>query len=170
MGDHDGRRLAEVDAVFSCGIDPGRDKFGIAVADGDHGEKLFFSAIAPTSELDIAVGCLFSGDFKALAVWRTENGIENCVFHVNCLYIGQGTGFAFFSRKLDEKDVNYNIIDESYTTLEGRSLYWKLHPPRGLWKLIPLPLRIPPRPVDDLAAWVILKRGIKKRSEIQNSR
>jgi hypothetical protein len=47
--------------------------------------------------------------------------------------------------------------DEYGTTLKGRELYWKLHPPKGLWKLVPTSLRTPPRDIDDLAAWAIIK-------------
>jgi hypothetical protein len=147
----------------ACGIDPGSEKFGLAVADGTAGDRLIFSAIVPTAELELVIGCLACGNFGPIRERMTEKSDESHGLRVDHLFVGNGTGSAFFSRKLEEKNIFYNIIDERHTTLEGRSLYWKLNPPRGLWKMVPLSLRVPPRPVDDLAAWAILKRGIYGR-------
>jgi hypothetical protein len=161
VGNHHGRQINESGLVVSsCGIDPGSDKFGLAVADGGGVSALIFSAILPTSESDLAVMCLADGNFNRLSRWFTEGSFSVEALRVECLYVGNGTGMDFFSRKLNEKKLVYNIIDESFTTMEGRRLYWKLHPPRGLWRLVPLSLRVPPRPVDDLAALVILERGM----------
>lgn len=49
-------------------------------------------------------------------------------------------------------------VDERNTTLEARDRYWMLFPPRGLQRLIPSGLRLPPRPVDDVAALLLLER------------
>jgi hypothetical protein len=144
-----------------CGIDPGRDKFGLAVAGGTGGENLLFSAILPLTAIGIVSECLHSGDFGDVSEWRAENLSKLLVFDIRALFVGNGTGLDFFRRKFDESGILYNIINERMTTLEGRDLYWKLHPPSGLWKYIPLSLRTPGRPIDDLAAWAILMRGIK---------
>ncbi|MDR3321007.1 MAG: endonuclease [Synergistaceae bacterium] len=143
-----------------CGIDPGRDKFGIAMAEGRDGDSLLFSAIAPISRADDVLSCLGAGDLGCVSEWRIEGDRALCEFSVGAIYVGNGTGFDFFCKKLDEKDILYNIINERMTTLEGRALYWKLHPPSGLRRIIPLSLMTPGRPVDDLAAWAILKRGL----------
>jgi hypothetical protein len=76
------------------------------------------------------------------------------------VYLGNGTGSGAYMRMMDERGIKYDVIDERMTTLEGRSLYWLLHPPRGVMRLIPASLRVPPRAVDDLAAWAILKRAL----------
>jgi hypothetical protein len=143
----------------SCGIDPGRGKFGLAVADDLTGESLLFSAVLPADEAGLAADCLLDGEFKRLYCWRTDCG-RDVSFHVNSVFVGNGTGFDFFRKILDGKSVVYNIINEYLTTLEGRALYWKIHPPRGLWRLIPRSLLIPPRSVDDMAAWAIIRRGM----------
>jgi hypothetical protein len=49
------------------------------------------------------------------------------------------------------------------TTLEARNLYWRLHPQKGVWRLLPRSLLTPPRPVDDLAAWIIMRRTLAAR-------
>jgi hypothetical protein len=143
----------------SCGIDPGRGKFGLAVADALTGESLLFSAILPASEAELAADCLLDGEFERVSRWRTDCG-HDVFFHVGGIFIGNGTGFDFFRKILDGKSVVYNIINEYLTTLEGRTLYWKIHPPRGLWRIVPRSLLTPPRSVDDMAAWAIIRRGI----------
>jgi RNase H-fold protein (predicted Holliday junction resolvase) len=50
------------------------------------------------------------------------------------------------------------LVDERYTTLAARDRYWELHPPRGWQKLLPRGMRQPPRPVDDIAAIVLVER------------
>ncbi|MDR1516137.1 MAG: hypothetical protein LBS45_10615 [Synergistaceae bacterium] len=146
--------------MTACGIDPGSEKFGLALANGPAGDRLVLSAIIPADKFEVVIGCLTAGDFKPIEGWVTEKNGEGYGFRADCLFIGDGTGSLFFSRKLEAKNIIYNIIDERHTTSEGRLLYWRLNPPRGLWKIVPLSLRVPPRPVDDLAAWAILKRGI----------
>jgi hypothetical protein len=153
--------------VTACGIDPGREKFGLAFADAPDGSRLIFSAIVPAGEFDAVIDCVVCGDFAPLERWMTEKNSDSCLFRADCLFIGDGTGLVFFSKKLDEKNIIYNIIDESHTTLEARNLYWKINPPRGLWKILPLSLMAPPRPVDDFAAWTILKRGLREGSFIR---
>ncbi|MDP7423155.1 MAG: resolvase, partial [bacterium] len=50
------------------------------------------------------------------------------------------------------------LVDERESTLEGRRRYFQEHPPRGLWRLVPLSLRYPPEPFDDLVAVILAER------------
>ena len=147
---------------ISCGIDPGRDKFGFAVTDDD---MLLFSAIIPIERLDAIVASLASGRWSALSIYGQERMIspaelEDIGAHVKdyVIYVGDGTGSDVFQKKLRDAGVRCAPIDETDTTLEGRALYWQLYPPRGFWRLIPTSLRVPPRPIDDLAAWAIVRK------------
>jgi hypothetical protein len=72
------------------------------------------------------------------------------------IYLGNGTSSEDLSKTLIGI-CELEITDEYGTTLKGRELYWKLHPPKGFWKLVPVSLRTPPRDIDDLAAWAIIK-------------
>jgi hypothetical protein len=49
------------------------------------------------------------------------------------------------------------LVNEKHTTERARGEYWKAYPPRGLARLIPLGLRVPPQPIDDFAAVVIAR-------------
>lgn len=70
--------------------------------------------------------------------------------------LGEGTGSSPIRVLLEGSGFSPEGVDESYSTLKGRELYWTLHPPRGFRKLIPLSLQVPPRDVDDLAAWAMI--------------
>jgi hypothetical protein len=49
-------------------------------------------------------------------------------------------------------------VNETNSTLEARDRYWIMYPPQGLQRLIPQGLRIPPRPVDDIVAIILIER------------
>ena len=138
-----------------CGIDPGREKFGAAITDS---ERLLLSAVVPISELKTFVRLLLRNEPNGILAWRAEG--SNVNGQIKEIFIGDGTGSEIFTAELDSVGLSYSLIDEKMTTLEGRSLYWKLHPPTGLWRLVPLSLRVPPRAVDDLAAWAIVKKAL----------
>ena len=62
-----------------------------------------------------------------------------------------------------KKPVTFSLIDEKYTTVEGRKLYFKYTPRKGWRRFIPLALQYPPEPVDDFVAWIIGLRYIKAK-------
>jgi RNase H-fold protein (predicted Holliday junction resolvase) len=143
-----------------CGIDPGSEKFGMAIGSA---EELMFSAIIPYEKVDLAVRCVASGDMRGIAEWRVEGDLPPAGA-ARLVYLGGGTGHRPYLERLTMAKVECIIVDEYKTTLEGRELYWKLHPPALLMRIIPLSLRVPGRPVDDLAAWAILKRGLNSQN------
>jgi len=137
----------------NCGIDPGRWKIGFAAAEGD---KLLFSAVMPRSELNTLCRAMNERAWNLLEEWR----MEGCIANLNDklpkkVLLGDGTSSDEI-KKILEKQLEVKTVNEKGTTMEGRKLYWKLHPPAGLWRLIPTTLMTPPRAVDDLAAWAII--------------
>ncbi len=139
---------------IKCGIDPGRHKIGVAFAEGD---RLLFSAIIPKLSEQFLFLSLKDKNWKVLGVWKKEGDLkflEGKMLEKICL--GNGTSSEELHYLL-RGTCELEITDEHGTTLKGRELYWKLHPPKGLWKLIPISLRTPPRDIDDLAAWAIIK-------------
>ena len=150
----DAERLLSGD-VF-CGIDPGREKFGFALASE---EQLLFAAIIPFGQFDAALSYLSSGNTESLAEWRTEGTARPD--GAACVFLGNGTSHEYYERRLKDAGVNFTLVDERMTTLDARGLYWKLHPPGGLGRLVPKSLRVPPRPIDDIAAWAIIGRALE---------
>lgn len=45
------------------------------------------------------------------------------------------------------------VVSERHTTERARNEYWRHNPPKGLWRLVPLGLQVPPVPYDDYAAY-----------------
>ena len=154
VGIDTGRQI--IPAMF-CGIDPGSQKFGLAVGDET---ELAFSAIIPMDGADEALNCVADSDVKPLAKWTLE-GNPDRVGRIERVWLGNGTGHPIYEKKLADRKIAYALADERMTTLEARQLYWSLHPPSGLFRLLPASLCVPPRAVDDLAAWAILRRAVR---------
>ena len=62
-------------------------------------------------------------------------------------------------------DTPVTTVSEELTSRLARERYWEDNPPRGLARLIPLGLRVPPRPVDDYAAVIIAERLLEQRGQ-----
>ena len=142
-----------------CAADPGKFKTGFALAEDDG--TLIFSAVIPADMHTEFAAALEDKNAAWFLKYLREGKIPES-FEVSEIVVGNGTMHAELLKMLDGK-ISTKTADEYGTTLEGRKLYWKLHPPKGLWKLLPTSLRVPPRDIDDLAAWAILLKNIKCR-------
>jgi RNase H-fold protein (predicted Holliday junction resolvase) len=156
------------------GVDPGRDKTGWALIRREG--ELALSGIVPASGAE-----LFSeawsrpvGEWEeALAAWTCERrfSVSRSGDEPGLEYIalGDGTGSREMARQLCRLNVEIVLVDEKRTTLEARERYWILHRP-ALWqRCLPRRLRIPPRAVDDLAAWAIALRSLKNLENLGNN-
>ncbi|NMD17313.1 MAG: hypothetical protein GYA82_01880, partial [Synergistaceae bacterium] len=74
--------------------------------------------------------------------------------------VGSGTGSAACVKRLVSAGLRVEQVPEEYSSERGRAIYWQIHPPRGLQRLIPRGLLVPPRSVDDLAAWSLVLRRV----------
>ncbi|MBR1897194.1 MAG: endonuclease, partial [Pyramidobacter sp.] len=83
-------------------------------------------------------------------------------FRVRKVFCGDGTGHAAYLETLLAWQLDAELVQETNTTLEARDLYWKLHRPTGLRRLVPVSLLVPPRCIDDLAAYCILRRALSE--------
>ena len=126
------------------GFDPGKDKCGVAVADGDL--KLYDHQVIASSD--------------AIAALQSLMG----KFPIQALIMGnQTTSKTWENRLTSELSLSIPIIkvDERYSSLEARDRYWQMYPPQGLTRLIPQGMRNPPRPVDDLVAIILIERYLQ---------
>jgi len=130
-----------------AGLDPGRSKCGLVLADRLT-QQIQQAAILPPPQT-----------FSWLRHWHTQG--------LRTLVIGNGTGSKPWLKRLGDLDLTLALVDERGTTLAARQRYWELFPPRGLAKLIPLGLRMPPRDLDDLAAQLLLERQLGQRLQRQ---
>ena len=125
------------------GIDPGREKCGIAAVHKQQG--ILELAVVATQTLAVAVTDLAS---------RHQT-------HV--IILGNGTSHREAKAALDSSSAyNIHVIDEAHTTEQARLRYWQENPPQGLRRLIPLGLQTPPEPVDAYVAAILAERWLER--------
>ncbi len=122
------------------GFDPGKDKCGVAIMDGDR-HLLCHKIVLPESTID-RIGCL-----------REQHGIDRIV-------LGDQTTSKWWQQQLTAAfpDLPISLVDERYSSLEARDRYWQMYPPNFLTSLIPQGMREPPRPIDDIVAIILIER------------
>ena len=129
------------------GIDPGRSKTGLALVDGVG--KIVKLHIAESQNIDNEI---------------VEFLKNSCPVQI---VLGNGTN----SRNICEVvqrvllDAKVNVVEEAHSTEEARTLYWQENPPKGLKKLIPLGLLVPPIPLDAYAAVILVRRFLEDNHE-----
>ena len=129
------------------GIDPGRSKTGLALVDG----------VGKIVKLHIAVSQNIDNEI-------VEFIKNSCPVQI---VLGNGTN----SRNIYEvvqkvlPDVFITVVEEAHSTEEARTLYWQENPPKGLKKLIPLGLLVPPVPLDAYAAVILVRRFLEDKHE-----
>ncbi len=121
-------------------VDPGREKCGIAVVDS-------------------------SGTVLKRKVVTTISVIDNLLeltekYSADKILIGSGTNSKTIKKRIIESipNIPIDIVDETHSTEIARKLYFKEYPPKGIFKIIPIGLQIPPVPYDDFAAVVLAKK------------
>ena len=152
------------------GLDPGGDKTGFAFVDGEGG--LIVSGIFPSGESDDFFRAVMSGESLARFIIEKLSALPDKLSDsIKFIAIGDGThSKACTSQVRNVFTCEVLTVDERNTTLEARGLYWKLHKPNFWMRLIPEGLRVPARVLDDLAAWAIAVRGLKKYRDINQNR
>lgn len=85
------------------------------------------------------------------------------------LVVGDGTGSYAVQNILARRNLELERVDERGTSLEGRNLYFRDHPPRLPWRWLPRGLWWPPRSIDDYAAYAIALRYLRSRSSVGSS-
>ena len=127
--------------MYVMGIDPGRDKCGVAVlsAAGD----IKFQRVVATDELADVIKTL------------------SAQFELSTVILGDGTTHKFAAQKISDAGLTFQLVDEKHTTEEARRLYWKKNPPTGWRRLLPTSMQVPPEPVDALVAEILVKRFLE---------
>ena len=126
-----------------AGLDPGRSKCGLVLTDRLAQQIHQAAILSPPQTL------------AWLRHWHSLG--------LRTLVLGNGTGSKPWLSRLRDLDPTLEFVDEHDTTLSPLQRYWELFPPRGLAKLIPGGLRMPPRDLDDLAAQLLLERQLGHR-------
>ncbi len=127
------------------GVDPGRDKCGLAVCDDR--AHLLHREIASREQ--------------------TWSRVQGLVQDYGCtgLVLGNSTSSRQWQAVLAPLSIPIVTVDESRSTQEARVRYWQVCPPQGWRRWVPLGLQTPPVPVDDLAAWILVERHLQGLSK-----
>ncbi len=120
------------------GIDPGRDKCGVAVLTA--AGEIKFQRVVPTEELDGVIKNL-AAELKIISV-----------------ILGDGTTHKAAAQKISAAGLKFQLVDEKHTTEEARREFWKKNPPRGWRKFLPTSMQVPPEPVDAIVAEILVRR------------
>lgn len=80
--------------------------------------------------------------------------------------LGDGTGSRALAAALRGRGLCPELVDETGTSEMARLLYWRRYPPRGVGRLVPVGLRVPPRPIDDFAAYAIALRVLGSAEKV----
>ncbi|NCJ08484.1 Holliday junction resolvase RuvX [Synechococcales cyanobacterium C] len=135
------------DPVIVVGFDPGRDKCGLAVMDTDR--KLYYHQV-----------------ILADAVSTTLEEV-NQAYDISVLVMGNQTTAQHWQAQVAAvlpSQVPIRQVDERFSTLEARDRYWQMYPPKGLMRWVPQSLRTIPRPLDDIAAIILIERYLTIRN------
>lgn len=123
------------------GIDPGRDKCGVAILNS--AGEIKFQRVIPTEELDAVI--------KNLAA----------EFEIEKVILGDGTTHKAAAQKISSAGLTFELVDEKHTTEEARREYWIKNPPRGWRKFLPTSMQVPPEPVDAIVAEILVRRFLQ---------
>ena len=125
------------------GFDPGKDKCGVAIVD-DQGQA-HYHAVIPTA---------------AVVEQMTRLATQWPVMQI---VMGDRTTSKQWQARLQTELPQLSIapVDEHHSTLAARDLYWEMYPAQGFQRLIPQGMRLPPRPIDDLVAIILVRRYLQ---------
>ncbi|MEZ2239946.1 pre-16S rRNA-processing nuclease YqgF [Microcoleus sp.] len=127
------------------GFDPGKDKCGVAVMGTDN--NISYHQVVPSES----------------AISTIQSLCEQ--FPIDLLVMGDQTTSKKWKQQLTHSlspSIVITQIDERYSSLEAKERYWQMYPATGINRLIPLGMRTPPRPVDDIVAIVLIERYLNQ--------
>jgi RNase H-fold protein (predicted Holliday junction resolvase) len=127
--------------MMILGFDPGKDKCGIAIMD-EHQNIHQHQIVNSQSAISIL-----------------QNLCQ--VFSIQMIVMGNQTTSKQWKKQMDSHlsaSIPIIMVDERNSSLEARDRYWEMYPPQGLQRLIPPGMRLPPRPIDDIVAILLIER------------
>ncbi len=124
-------------------IDPGTKKCGYAVVDSNL--SVLQREVISTDEIPQTI----------------EDGLN--IYKIDKIILGNGTNYKKIEERLKNNfpQLKIILIEEKFSTLGARKKYFETHPPRGIFKFIPLSLRVPPGHYDDFAAVLLAEKYFK---------
>ena len=104
--------------------------------------------------------CVLQGE--VISTEKIAGTIEDSlnIYKINKIILGNGTNYKNIEKRLKNHfpELKIILIEEEFSTLQARKKYFKAHPPRGILKLIPLSLRVPPCHYDGFVAMLLAEK------------
>lgn len=149
---------AEISLQFYLGVDPGRDKTGVALV--EETGRILAVQVMRTRNFSDALLLFLYDTLQVGNTWALRNKLKAVV-------LGNGTSSEEHKQWITKALPGFPLylVDEKYSTEEAKTLYWELFPPRGWRSLIPLGLQTPPEPLDGYAAVVQVRRFLELDGE-----
>jgi len=146
---------AETNLQFYLGIDPGRDKTGVALVE-ETGRILAVQVMRTRNFSDALLKFLYDR-LQVSNTWGLRKKLRAVI-------LGNGTASEEHKRQIEKTLPGFplHVVDEKYSTEEAKTLYWELYPPKGWRMVIPLGLQTPPEPLDGYAAVVQVRRFLEQ--------
>ena len=140
---------------YYLGIDPGRDKTGLALV--DRTGRIIAVQIARTRSFSESLPLFLFDKLQVTNFWGLRQKLH-------AIILGNGTASEEHQQRIKNVLPGFpvHVVDEKYSTEEARALYWELYPPTGWRRLIPLGLQTPPEPLDGYAAVVQVRRFLQQ--------
>ena len=141
---------------YYLGVDPGRDKTGLALV--DRTGRIIAVQIARTRGFSEYLPVFLFDKLQVTNFWGLRQKLQAIV-------LGNGTASEEHKQRIEKALPGFpvHVVDEKYSTEEARALYWELFPPKGWRRLIPLGLQTPPEPLDGYAAVVQVRRFLQQK-------
>jgi RNase H-fold protein (predicted Holliday junction resolvase) len=126
------------------GFDPGKQKCGVAVMGLDR--KLHFQAVIPSAD----------------AIAKVSNLLDS--YPISLMVMGDQTASKQWKAELQSAypDLRIITVDERFSSEEARLRFWEIYPAKGLMKLVPIGMRSPNRPIDDIVAVILIERYLSR--------
>jgi len=110
-----------------------------------------------------------SGEGKVELLWRRVVAAERLMEAVkeaavatpfSMVIVGSGTRSTDVVKALRDwtPSLGILVVDEKDTSIQARERYWEHNPRRGLRRLLPSTMQVPPVPVDDFVALILAER------------
>lgn len=129
------------------GFDPGRQKCGLAAMGVDR--SVCHHEVVSTAQAISTIQAL-----------RQQ-------FPISLVVMGNQTTAKAWKQKLSEisDPLRVVLVDERYSSLQARDRYWQMYPPKGFAALLPQSLRAINRPIDDIAAILLIERYLDQLTD-----
>lgn len=127
------------------GLDPGKHRCGMAIMGVDR--KLYYHEVILADQALATIEAL-----------RRQ-------FPISLMVMGDQTTSRTWKQTIEKnlaEPLRIVLVDERYSTLEARDRYWQMYPPKGMYRLVPQGMRVPPRSLDDIVAILLIERYLER--------